>query len=239
VFEIGSSLREARTRRGLTLPDVERATHIRPRYLTAMEEDRFDTLPSPAYAKGFLRTYAEFLGLEGQRFVDEYNVRFPPTEETAATPPQLVRRRRPLANRVLVAVPIAGILIGLIVWQLTTTREAGHNLAPSLPQTHTTRTAAPASPAQPVKHVAAIARLMIVATRGPCWLGVRIGSEAGPSAYARTLDQGMSARFVSKRLWIRIGAPWNVDATLNGRALGLPATTGNVVVTSTGLARIG
>jgi transcriptional regulator with XRE-family HTH domain len=238
VFEIGSSLREARTRRGLTLPDVERATHIRARYLTALEEDRLDTLPGPAYAKGFLRTYAEYLGLEGQRFVDEYNVRFAPTEEPAATPPLLVRRRRPVAKRLVLAVPIAAILIGLIGWQLTRTRQAGHPLASSLSQTHTTRTVAAAPPVQPVKH-AAIARLAIVATRGPCWLSVRIGSEAGPSVYEGTLDQGMPARFVSKRLWIRIGAPWNVDATLNGRTLVLPATTGNVVVTPTGSASVG
>jgi hypothetical protein len=53
--------------------------------------------------------------------------------------------------------------------------------------------------------------------------------------YERTLEQGRTARFVSKRLWIRIGAPWNVDATLNGKAVQLPASTGDVVVTPAGL----
>lgn len=236
MFEIGSSLREARTRRGLELPDVERATHIRSRYLMAMEEDSFDVLPSPAYAKGFLRTYADFLGLEGQRFVDEYNSRFAP-EEPAATPPVRVRRGRPFANRLWLAVPVAVILIGLIVWQLTRTGGAGHIALPPT-QTHTT-TAAAVLPAQTLTSAPVLARLVIVATRGPCWLGVHIGSAAGPTVYARTLGQGATARFVSRRLWIRIGAPWNVDATLDGRALGLPATTGNVVVTPTGLTNAG
>jgi hypothetical protein len=53
--------------------------------------------------------------------------------------------------------------------------------------------------------------------------------------YDRTLEQGRTARFISTRLWIRIGAPWNLDATLNGKAVQLPASTGDVVVTPVGL----
>jgi hypothetical protein len=53
--------------------------------------------------------------------------------------------------------------------------------------------------------------------------------------YQKTLEQGRTARFVSTRLWIRIGAPWNLDAMLNGKAVQLPASIGDVVVTSAGL----
>jgi hypothetical protein len=163
--------------------------------------------------------------------VDEYNSRFATSEELAAIPPVPIKRPRPYANRLFLAVPVGAILIGLIIWQLTRTGASKHTVAPP----HTTTTAA-VLPAQPVKHVrAALARVLIVATRGRCWLRVRIGSETGPAVYEGTLAQGASVRFVSKRLWIRIGAPWNVDAKLNGRAIGLPARTGNVVVTSTGL----
>jgi cytoskeletal protein RodZ len=76
MFEIGPSLREARSRRGLSPADVHKATRIRERYLSALEEERWELLPGDAYAKGFLRTYAEFLGLDGQLYVDEYNARF-------------------------------------------------------------------------------------------------------------------------------------------------------------------
>ena len=69
MFEIGSSLREARERQKLELSEIERETRIRSKYLQALEEDRFDRLPAPAYAKGFLRTYADYLGLEAQPFV--------------------------------------------------------------------------------------------------------------------------------------------------------------------------
>src|SRR5712691_3582399 len=95
VFEIGSSLRDARERRNLKLSEVERATRIRAKYLQALEDERFDILPAAAYAKGFLREYADYLGLDAQRFVDEYNSRFAPAEEPVATPLVRVRRRRP------------------------------------------------------------------------------------------------------------------------------------------------
>ncbi len=62
MFEIGSSLREARLRPGLELHDAEAATRIRATYLAALEEERFHQLPADVYACAFLRTYAEFLG---------------------------------------------------------------------------------------------------------------------------------------------------------------------------------
>jgi len=235
LFEIGSSLREARERRGLALGDVERDTHIRSRYLTALEEDRFDDLPGPAYAKGFLRAYAEFLGLEGHRFVDEYNSRFAPDDEPAAAPLVRIRQRRRLRDRVLLGLPIVAVVAGLLAWQTTRGGGSKHEtMPPAHPPTTTTTPAAPSRPPT-AKQPPAVARLAFVAARGPSWLAVHIGSKSGPAVYVRTLGQGQTARFVSRRLWVRIGAPWNVDATLNGRPVALPATTGNVLATSGGV----
>src|ERR1700674_639179 len=75
MFEIGNSLREARVRQGLDYPQVELATKIRAKYIRALEEEQFEVLPSGTYIKGFMRSYAEFLGLDGQLYVDEYNSR--------------------------------------------------------------------------------------------------------------------------------------------------------------------
>src|SRR3954454_16356442 len=76
VFEIGATLREARERQGLELTQVERALKIRARQLQALEEERFDWLPGETYARSFLRTYADFLGLEWQLYLAEYDSRF-------------------------------------------------------------------------------------------------------------------------------------------------------------------
>jgi len=76
MFEIGNSLREARVRRGVDYAQAELATKIRGKYLRALEEEQFSLLPAQTYIKGFLRTYAEYLGLDGQLYVDEFNSRF-------------------------------------------------------------------------------------------------------------------------------------------------------------------
>src|SRR5206468_11913203 len=81
MFEIGNSLREARVRRGVDFAQAELATKIRGKYLRALEDDQFDVLPAETYVKGFLRTYAEYLGLDGQLYVDEFNSRFVSGEE--------------------------------------------------------------------------------------------------------------------------------------------------------------
>jgi cytoskeletal protein RodZ len=63
--EIGLSLEQARTERGLSLWQVEEATKIRARYLRDLERENFDVLPA-VYVLGFLKTYADFLGLDGE-----------------------------------------------------------------------------------------------------------------------------------------------------------------------------
>jgi cytoskeleton protein RodZ len=117
VFEIGSSLREARERQKLELSQVEGATRIRARYLQAFEDERFDILPGAAYAKGFLGTYADCLGLDAQQFVAEYNTRFAPTEEPQAAAPVRIRRPRRLLGLRLLIVPVA-LAVGLVAWGL-------------------------------------------------------------------------------------------------------------------------
>ncbi len=76
MFEIGNTLREARLRRGLDISHCEAETKIRGKYLRAMEEEHFDVLPAPTYVRGFLRAYADFLELDGQLVLDEYESRF-------------------------------------------------------------------------------------------------------------------------------------------------------------------
>jgi cytoskeletal protein RodZ len=61
---IGQQLRQARKSRSLTLEEVSQATHMRIHYLQALEADDIDSIPSMAQARGFLRSYADFLGLE-------------------------------------------------------------------------------------------------------------------------------------------------------------------------------
>lgn len=69
---IGSDLRRARTRREIDLPDVEAATQIRVRFLAAIENEEWDVLPGGFYTRGFIRTYASYLGLDGDRLAADF-----------------------------------------------------------------------------------------------------------------------------------------------------------------------
>jgi hypothetical protein len=69
---IGATLREARNRRKVDLSEVEAAIKIRVRYLQAIENEEWDALPGGAYTRGFIRTYASYLGLDGDRLADDY-----------------------------------------------------------------------------------------------------------------------------------------------------------------------
>ena len=115
VFEIGHSLRAARERQGIGLPEAELATKIRAKYIRALEEEDFDALPADTYARGFLRTYADYLGLDGEIYVDEYASRFHNEEwedepRSARSKPRRPRRERTIERRAVVLV-LAGIAV--------------------------------------------------------------------------------------------------------------------------------
>lgn len=61
---VGTMLKEARIAKGISLVDVEKQTKIRLKFLEAIEQDAYHLLPSPVYAKGFVKNYSEFLGLD-------------------------------------------------------------------------------------------------------------------------------------------------------------------------------
>jgi hypothetical protein len=71
-LRIGSALKDARRRAGLDIRTVEERTKIRTRYLRALEAEEWSALPGHAYVKGFLCTYANLLGLDGEALVDTY-----------------------------------------------------------------------------------------------------------------------------------------------------------------------
>jgi len=236
MLEIGDSLRTARGRRGLELAQVDADTHIRMRYLAALEDERFDLLPGAAYARGFLRTYANYLGLEADPFVDEYNARFAPPEEP---PPLLVPERRPGTFGVPAAFAalLAVVLVTLLAWKIDSgndpkrTAQTADLAAPAQPAPARPRENVLVPPSRPTRK----ASLVLAAARGSCWLSVYAGSSAGRLLHEGMLAQGDSLHFAGRRLWIRLGAPQNLNASLNGERAALPDDTANVIVTTAGI----
>jgi hypothetical protein len=117
---IGPTLREARNRRKTDLSEVEAAIKIRVRYLQAMENEEWDALPGGAYTRGFIRTYASYLGLDGERLADDYRrATGPPggdrVPKRVEPVPTAMRGGGPrISNRVLVAL-VCVVLIAVLV----------------------------------------------------------------------------------------------------------------------------
>lgn len=144
-------------------------------------------------------------------------------------------RRLPLATvsvAALVALATAALLASFVGGHGTTEPAAAP--APSAKPAVATPKAKPALVAvraRPRARHRARAPLTLAAVRGTCWLSVRVGSAEGRVLFQRFLRPGRTIRFGLKHpLWIRLGAPWNVDARIGGRRLALPGRTGNVLV---------
>jgi hypothetical protein len=126
MADIGSLLRETRIRNKIDITTVEDATKIRAKYLRALENEEWILLPGPTYVKTFLRTYAQFLGLDPHLLVEEYSARFEEPEElevAAFTPkrrlPERTRRVGPPTRGIGVALLVLAFLGFLLVLGLT------------------------------------------------------------------------------------------------------------------------
>lgn len=244
MFEIGNSLREARLRQGLDLARVEDDTKIRARYLQALEDERFEVLPAETYVKGFLRTYAEYLGLDGHLYVDEFNSRFASAveEPILSSPPP---RRRPTrgTGSGLVVVVLAGIVAVAVLVVVafafsndpTADPTAGTNSPPK--QATSSPTSSIVQPPPPAPAPAKPVKLTLRAVRGDCWVTVHRGSATGPVAFSGTIFKGELQRFRAPKLALEFGdAPTeNLNVGVNGHRAALPAGAQLVVVTSQGI----
>ena len=247
--ELGAKLRGERERRGIGIDEIEAETRIRAKFLLALEEERFDVLPGPAYVRAFVRDYAEQLGLDPQELVNELNARpeLVP-DEVVMVPPRQVAEVPLLDHRarivVWVAAAVALAVVAAIAAILLASRGSSSARPPALPAGTTgsgpgsvttpppaTTGTSPATTPPP----AGPRPLVLVASGGDVWLMVRAGSASGQVLFANTLAQGRRLRFARKRLWVRVGAPWNLTVNAGGKHLPMPLqTTGDMLVTAAG-----
>ncbi|MFZ0342128.1 MAG: helix-turn-helix domain-containing protein [Gaiellaceae bacterium] len=212
MFEIGNSLREARERQGLGYPEIELATKIRAKYIRALEEEDFTSIPGDAYIRGFLRTYAEYLGLDGDVYVDEYASRFI-TSWRDELPPRPERRRvrprgRPLERRAVLLV-LAGIVVlaVLIFAAFSIPGSSTHVPGVGTKQTHS------APPRQ----------LVLRGTGRGTYVEVRHDGRSGKLGLSGTVESGETDTIPGDRFYLLVRRPAGLRLTLDGRAVALPA----------------
>lgn len=135
LTRIGEILKRVREQRGEYIEDIAEYLRIRPPYLIALEESHYEELPADAYVIGFLRTYANYLGLDGRAAIDQYR------KEMAG------RRRKPLLSMpqpitegqtpsatVLIGAVVAVLIIYLLWYSLSGSDRANIDQMPPLPQ---------------------------------------------------------------------------------------------------------
>jgi cytoskeleton protein RodZ len=208
--EIGDQLRETRMRNRIDITDVEAATKIRAKYLRALENEEWELLPGPTFVKTFLRTYADYLGLDARNLVEEYRARYerPAAQELTQFGTNLggrrARPRRPIFApwmAVLVGiVALVGALFALGKWGDDPEEEARRPAAAPQP------TSEPADERKERKRAAKpkVVRLRIQPT-GP--VSVCLENAAGePLIGNLTLDVGQDTEtFRSKRFRMSFG----------------------------------
>lgn len=218
MFEIGSSLREARVRQHLEFEELEERTKVRAKYLRFLEEERFEQLPGHAYTKGFLQVYADALGLDGRLYVDEYNMRYvgggggdegsAPRVPRAPIGRQSRRRNRRESGTVGVALAAILLVTALVIaaW-----RFGGHDE----PQVDGVNSPTPRATAA-TKRTATQQQVVVTvhALRGPSFMEVRAGN--GTPLYTGTLEKGQTQRFTKKSLSLSVDKPRNVVVKVNG-----------------------
>jgi hypothetical protein len=264
LLQIGDTLREARRRRGLDLHACEAGTKIRAKYLVALEEEQFEILPEPAYVRGFLRTYADFLELDPRPLLEEYGDRIAPdsvglaaehevrspTAEAAAGPgeprrPMLLPTLPPRPDRRLVLLAVGALAVLAVLLWLGLGGGGGSQEAqlPSLPPA--TRPVHHAPPDAARAHVAApraassAVRLVLAGTEGTngSYVNLHLGNQTGPLIYEGTITAGQKRSWHARGpLWMRVGWTPNLVVRLNGRTVTITGGTADFTVRPRGVA---
>ena len=231
---LGERFRAAREARGLSLSDVSEQIRIRSVYLAAIEEERWSAIGAPVYIRGFLRTYARFLGLAPEDVVTEFNAETEqslPDERTSAqstAPPERPSNRGSLL--VWTAALVAVLLVAFVVYNELTMHRAPSALVsasalPSpLPSSEAEASSLPSS--RPSSVPAAAASSLAVVFSAPSWLRVTVD---GSVSMEGTFPAGTTKTFHGRKALVRIGNAGGVEIYVDGKDVGKLGKSGDVV----------
>jgi cytoskeleton protein RodZ len=252
---LGERFRAAREARGLTLSDVAEHIRIRSVYLAAIEDENWSAIGAPVYIRGFLRTYARFLGLEPEEVVAEFNSQAsappPPVPTAPGAPPRtsyLADEEPPargLSPLIWVASLVAVVLIAVVVYNeaMLHARQSATVLPSNSPTAVASAPAAgvaadagptenpasanpSASPTLSPSPGASGTANLEVRLSAPSWLRVTVD---GNVSMEGTFPAGTDRQFRGKIARLRIGNAGGVEIIIDGKSMGTLGATGDVV----------
>jgi cytoskeleton protein RodZ len=233
---MGAALRSARTEKRISIERAAEELKIRHEFLMRMESDEFDFL-APAYARGFLRSYARYLGFADEPFLEEFDRRhgsggIDPSQIVAVdknTPTKPMRERRSISLITILIAGGAGVLLLLGLVGLFAPDPSRENRGALVDKEETSPTPTlekvkdrkkkkdrPTPTPSPTSTLLAEGiELVVEADDGPCWVDVEADGE---QLFAETLDVGEEENFeADEEMTIVLGAPSTVTLTLNDR----------------------
>ena len=250
---LGQRFRAARESRGLTLPEVAEQIRIRSVYLAAIENEDWTAIGAPVYIRGFLRTYARFLGLDAEEVVADFNIdegergAIVPTRTDIADTGRGRRFGLPLSPLIWIATAVAIILIAFVVYNELTLPKRGAVafLATPVPGPSLSPTPAPTSAATLAPSAATLApsaspgarasstplppsgaQTLSLRLTGPCWL--RVFAD-GRLVAQGTFPAGTTKTFSGRSVSVLVGNAGAADVIVAGKDLGKMGASGQVV----------
>jgi len=247
---IGKLLREKREERELSVADVSAGTKVNKKYIQALEDENFLLIPSQVYAKGFLKAYAHFLGLDAKSLVDELAAFYKSREEgnkAAVSKPKITRMisvpkfpnlpKLPDRNTMYIALLSFFVLIFLLsVYGYVLSHQRRAVLIKAnppatgkiIPATATGKIipATVTGKIIPAKVTAKEGKIEVkIETIGRSWLSVTSGDK---ELYSETLEPGIKLRFVGKEIKVKAGNGGAVKVYVDGEPVGLVGKEGVV-----------
>jgi hypothetical protein len=225
---IGATLRSAREHTGVSIEEAAWRTRIRPEYLRALEDERFDAI---GHARGHLHSYARFLSLDANAIIRDYVERF---EHSEPSPIERLNERHkeakspPKPNWLIAGIVAAALLIAASI--LGVVRGPGPRTAPSASRAGLPTLPATAGPTAEATAPAVAPNAppitFVVVAEGRSW--VRIVAD-GALVFEGTLATGVSKTFAgNEAVVVVVGNAGSVRLILNGRDLGPPGKAGQV-----------
>lgn len=235
---VGEILLSEREKRGLTVKDVEAATSIRALYISAIENNNFAVVPGEVYLKGFIRNYANYLGLNGQAMVDLYRQQqLPPSNTTVDEPEAEVNVNTdasPAGGSAAkwMIVGAAAVILAGAAWWFTSGKETSPSPvqpkqvtpAPVQPQAQV-----PPQTQAPVQQPAKTKPVLVSAKfTAECWAQITVD---GKEVFEGIVESGALRTWEAEQtIIVKLGNAGAAELSYNGQPVGKLGSLGEVVV---------
>lgn len=215
----GAWLRRQREAREISLREISESSRISLRYLEAFEQDRFDLLPAPLFAKGFLREYAKFVGLDPDEVVNYYLSASPKESGGERQPRSRLRPRARVSPAAILGAALFVLALVVAMWFLTSRVDGSAESRPAMAPPPSPEV--PAAPLVQAEPEATAPIRVALDFHQKSWIEVYIDGERAISEFR---VQGESLRLnAGRELSLLLSNRGGVAVEVNGRPFTMPA----------------